>query len=54
MMELITEKELVHLMTYSPFGTPVQLTWGVNKVWLQDVPENDWARAELIAIRSAQ
>jgi hypothetical protein len=53
-MELITEKELVHLMTYAPFGQPIQLSWGVNKVWLKDVPENDWARTELNAIRTAQ
>lgn len=48
----ITEKELASLIARSPEGgNYVDARFGANRVWLEDVPANQWAFKLLIQWR---
>lgn len=39
----INYEENVALLKAAPYGTPLCLDFGMNRVYLQDIPQNHWA-----------
>jgi len=50
---IITEKEMVHLMSQSNAYKVIQCSFGVNYIELLDKPENDWAKDIILRLRES-